>query len=147
MPEVDITMEIRAPAKSVWETVLDIESYPSTMENVRSVLICEQISSTEHRSAWSIALKGAILEWVEHDVIDHPTMVMSFSQVSGDLSMFEGQWRLVERSPELTEVSFEVVFEIGIPLLAEMLNPVATRSLHDNCAEMLRDVERRALMV
>jgi ribosome-associated toxin RatA of RatAB toxin-antitoxin module len=145
MPEVEIAMGIRAPAQRVWQTVLDIESYPSTMENVRSVQICERISSTEHRSAWSIALKGAILEWVEHDVVDHGGMVMSFSQVSGDLSMFEGQWRLVERSPELTEVSFEVVFEIGIPLLAEMLNPVARRSLQDNCAEMLHGVERQAL--
>lgn len=105
-------------------TLYSVDTYfAEAWTNVRSVLICEQISSTEHRSAWSIALKGAILKWVEHDVIDHPTMVMSFSQVSGDLSMFEGHWRLVERSPELTEVSFEVVFEIGIPLLAEMLNP------------------------
>jgi ribosome-associated toxin RatA of RatAB toxin-antitoxin module len=145
MPEVDITLDIRAPARRVWDAVLDIESYPESMENVRSVKIRERISPTEHRSAWSIVLKGSILEWEEHDVIDSEAMVMTFSQLSGDLSMFDGQWRVVERDPGLTTVSFGVVFEIGIPLLAEMLDPVAKRSLRENCAEMLLGVERQAL--
>jgi ribosome-associated toxin RatA of RatAB toxin-antitoxin module len=138
-------LDIRAPAVRVWEAVLDIESYPASMENVRSVEIRERISPTEHRSAWSIALKGSILQWIEHDAIDHEAMVMRFTQVSGDLSMFDGHWRVREDEPGLTTVSFAVLFEIGIPLLAEMLNPVAKRSLQENCAEMLMGVEQQAL--
>jgi ribosome-associated toxin RatA of RatAB toxin-antitoxin module len=145
MPEVDITLEIEAPAARVWEAVLDIEAYPDEMESVRSVRVLEEIGAEERRSAWSIVLKGSILEWEEHDTIDHEAMTVRFHQLSGDLSSFDGHWAVEECGPTSSRARFAVAFEIGIPLLAEMLNPVATRSLRENCTEMLRGVERQAV--
>jgi ribosome-associated toxin RatA of RatAB toxin-antitoxin module len=144
MPEVDVTLDIDAPPERVWEAVLDIERYPDSMENVRSVEILE-MSDTEQRSAWSIVLKGSILEWEERDLIDVETMTMSFQQLSGDLSSFDGYWRVSSRGDGLATARFAVNFEIGIPLLAEMLNPVAARSLDENCREMLSGVERQVV--
>lgn len=145
MPRVELSLDIRAPAERVWEAVLDVEAYPNSMKGVRWVAIREVISESERRSAWSIVLKGSILEWEELETIDHRAMTMSFRQLSGDLSLFDGQWEVSRHEPGVVRVSFAVVFEIGIPLLAEMLNPVATRSLRENCTEMLRGVERQAL--
>ena len=145
MPSVALELEIRAPADRVWSAVIDIERYPDTMENVRWVKVHSRDGETRRRSEWSIVLKGSILEWKEDETIDHERRVMSFEQVSGDLETFDGQWVLEELGPELTRVSFEVSFEIGIPLLAEMLNPVAQRALRDNCTEMLLGVEREAI--
>jgi ribosome-associated toxin RatA of RatAB toxin-antitoxin module len=142
MPEIDLTLDIDAPAERVWEAVLDIERYPDSMENVRSVRIIEE-GRHEQRSAWSIVLKGSILEWEERDVIEAEAMTMRFHQLSGDLSSFDGEWRVSSRGPGLATASFSVGFEIGIPLLAEMLNPVAVRSLEENCREMLSGVERK----
>ncbi|HZO06568.1 MAG TPA: SRPBCC family protein [Solirubrobacterales bacterium] len=145
MPEVDVTLAIEAPAERVWEAVLDIESYPAAMENVRSVRVLGADGEPGQRSAWSIVLKGSILEWEERDLIDEAAMEMRFHQLSGDLSEFDGFWRVRPDGPERSTARFAVTFEIGIPLLAEMLNPVATRSLEENCAEMLRGVERQAV--
>ncbi|HEX5608550.1 MAG TPA: SRPBCC family protein [Solirubrobacterales bacterium] len=145
MPTVDISIDIDAPAGPVWEAVLDIERYPSSMENVRWVEIREAIGPAERRTAWSIVVKGSILEWEDMETIDHEAMVVSFHQLSGDLSEFDGRWEVTRRGPGLSTARFAVDFEIGIPLLAEMLNPMATRSLRENCTEMLKGVERKVL--
>jgi ribosome-associated toxin RatA of RatAB toxin-antitoxin module len=142
VPDVKIDQEIRAPIERVWETVVDIERYPDVMDTVRSVRIVEQPSETLRRAAWSILLRGAILEWEEDERLDHDTYTAVFKQLRGDLEHFDGHWRLVALGPECTRVVFEVAFEIGIPMLADMLNPAAQRSLHENCTEMLRSIER-----
>jgi ribosome-associated toxin RatA of RatAB toxin-antitoxin module len=145
VPEVSLDIDIRAPLDRVWAAVVDIERYPVTMENVRWVRIDSWDTETTRRTAWSIVLKGSILEWEEKEHIDHEAKVMSFHQLSGDLAEFDGQWSLQALGPEETRVTFDVSFEIGIPLLADALNPVAKRSLHSNCTEMLLGVEREAL--
>jgi ribosome-associated toxin RatA of RatAB toxin-antitoxin module len=106
------------------------------------VRIIEQTDDRRRRAAWSVLLKGAILEWEEEEWLDHNTHAVVFKQLRGDLEHFDGHWALEVIRPEQTKVVFEVVFEIGIPLLADMLNPAAQRSLQENCAEMLRDIER-----
>lgn len=42
-------------------------------------------------------------------------------------------------------VSLHVDFDIGIPLLAEMLNPVAADALRESAAQMLAALEQRLL--
>lgn len=145
MPSVSLDIKIKAPVDRVWDAVLDVERYPDSMANVRWVKILERDGATLRRSAWSIVLKGSILEWQEEDRLDPEARTVSFHQLSGDLAEFDGEWSLEELGPELTRVTFDVSFEIGIPLLAEMLNPVAQRSLGENCKEMLAGVEREAL--
>src|SRR5437762_10398937 len=125
MPDISLNMQIRAPAEPVWQAVIDIERYPDSMRNVRWVNIVEEEGPDVRVSAWSIVLKGAILEWQERDHVDHDARVMSFEQVTGDLERFDGAWVLEELDGDLTGVRLDVSFEIGIPLLAANLNPVA----------------------
>lgn len=145
MPDIDLQMEIKAPAACVWQAVVDIEGYPEAMENVRRVEIIEEHGPAMRKSAWSVTLKGSILEWEEIERIDRQRMRMTFNQLSGDMEMLDGEWRVESRGDHDTHVRLGMSFEIGIPLLADMLNPVAERSLHDNCLEMLLGVEREAL--
>jgi ribosome-associated toxin RatA of RatAB toxin-antitoxin module len=145
MPEVDLEREVRAPVDQLWAAVIDVERYPDSMENVRSVQIVGEDSPERRRIAWAVTLKGSVLEWEEDERIDHQAHTVEFRQLSGDMEWLEGAWRLVATGPDTTRVSLKVSFEIGIPMLAEMLNPVAERSFHENCAEMLRGVEREAL--
>jgi ribosome-associated toxin RatA of RatAB toxin-antitoxin module len=145
VPSVSLDININVPVDRVWDAVLDVERYSDSMANVRWVKILERDGATIRRSAWSIVLKGSILEWQEEDRIDPEARTIRFHQLSGDLAEFDGEWSLEELEPGLTKVTFDVSFEIGIPLLAEMLNPVAQRSLSENCQEMLAGVEREAL--
>jgi ribosome-associated toxin RatA of RatAB toxin-antitoxin module len=142
VPEVKIDITIQAPVDRVWATVAEIERYQESMETVRSVKILEQHGEHHRRAAWSVLLKGSVLQWEEEEELDPENRLVAFKQIRGDLEYFDGQWRLEELGPEKTRVIFEVSFEIGIPMLAEMLNPVAQRSLQENCTEMLRGIER-----
>lgn len=145
MPDVSLELEIRAPVQRVWAAVVDVESYPASMDSVRSVRICDGHDEPVRRTDWSVILKGSVLQWQEREHLDAQERVMRFEQLTGDLSLFNGAWTLHELAPDLTRASFAVSFEIGIPLLADMLNPIAQRSLHDNCIDMLRGVERQAV--
>jgi ribosome-associated toxin RatA of RatAB toxin-antitoxin module len=145
MPEVKLELDIRAPAARVWEVVTDIERYPDSMESVRWVKIIDGTDPLARRSGWSVLLKGSILEWEEVEKIDPDNMVMTFHQVAGDMEIFDGEWRVTPIDDERTNVKLRTSFEIGIPLLADMLNPVAERSLRSNSREMLLGIERDAL--
>lgn len=146
MPEVRVELEINAPIEQVWETVVDIESYPRAMESVRTVRIVEQSDAEMRIASWSVLLKGSVLEWEEEERLDPRAHTIVFKQLRGDLEHFDGHWALTARGAGETHISFVVLFEIGIPLLAEMLNPVAVRSLHENCTEMLRGIEEQATL-
>lgn len=147
MPNVRIERDVNAPADQLWRTILDVERYPDSMESVRSVEILAEESQQKRRIAWSVSLKGSILEWEEVEQIDHEALSVVFHQLAGDMQHLEGTWRLTRLSTDQTRVTLNVSFEIGIPLLAEMLNPVAERSFYENCDEMLNGVEREALAI
>src|SRR4051794_12383729 len=145
MPEVALELDIQAPAAKVWQVVTDIERYPDLMDSVRWVKIVDGVDPRARRSAWSVLLKGSILEWEELERLDPDAMVMEFHQVAGDMETFDGEWRVTALDTGHTNVTLHITFEIGIPLLADMLNPVAERSLRDNSREMLLGIERDAM--
>ena len=100
-----------------------------------------EVEGGEHReSSWEVLLKGSLLRWRERETVDRPGMRIDFKQLEGDLDRFDGHW-LVEPAEGGSDVELHVEFEIGIPLLAEMLNPVAARALRDNSADMLSSLE------
>jgi coenzyme Q-binding protein COQ10 len=144
MPQVALDMDIRAPMDTVWAAVLDIERYPELMTNVVSVTIEEWETPVIRRTEWGMIIKGATLIWRDREVIDHDEHTVRFTQVSGDLKEFEGAWELEELEEALTHVKLRIDFEIGIPLLVGMLNPVAKRALYDNAKEMLDGVDAQA---
>lgn len=143
MPHVEVNLPIKAPAAEAWEAVTRLEDYAEYMENVESVTVLGETETGARTSEWSVLLKGSVLEWVEEDELDQDNRVMSFSQVSGDLDEFTGYWRVEDSGDGTSVVTFSVDFEIGIPLLADMLNPVATKALRENSEHMLRAIEQR----
>jgi ribosome-associated toxin RatA of RatAB toxin-antitoxin module len=142
MPKVNIDQDISAPIERVWGSILDVESYEESMDNVRWVRLVGPDDEHTRRAEWSVLLKGSILEWEEEERLDHDAHKVVFKQLRGDLEFFDGYWTLEELGPNETRAHFEVEFEIGIPMLAEMLNPVAQRALEENGTEMLRGLER-----
>ncbi|WP_163511858.1 type II toxin-antitoxin system RatA family toxin [Fodinicola acaciae] len=148
MPVVEVRLRLEVSPAAAWDAVCDVESYPAYMENVRSVKITDDTKRSNRISAWSVFLKGSILEWTESDQIDDERRRIDFQQVDGDLEHFAGYWQVIEADgPDSCEVVLYVDFEIGIPLLADMLNPVAKTALEDNSTKMLRGLEQRASAV
>lgn len=142
MPRVDVCMTIAVNVDDAWRAIVDVESYSSYMTCVRSVGIVSHESPHVRRTAWSVALKGSILEWRQEERLDHDRHVVTFAQLDGDLETYTGQWT-VEPVPGGARTVVAAQFNIGIPLLADMLNPVAVESFEQNTQDMLGAIERQ----
>ncbi|SDF98606.1 Ribosome association toxin PasT (RatA) of the RatAB toxin-antitoxin module [Sinosporangium album] len=145
MPYVEVKLRIAAPVEEAWRAVTRLEDYADYMDNVESVTVRGE-SGGKRVSEWSVLLKGSVLEWVEEDELDETTRTMRFDQIAGDLDQFCGYWRVDPLEDGASLVTFSVDFEIGIPLLADMLNPVATKALRENSEQMLRAIEKRLVV-
>jgi len=143
MPTIDVTEVIAAPVDRVWDLINDVESYPRFMEHVRSLKVLEQ--GPDYRiSAWEIDCKGFIMRWTEREELFADRYRTEYRNIDGDLEVFEGSWQLEALDAETSKASLTVRFEIGVPMLCEMLNPVAERAIRANSQMMLGSLASEA---
>lgn len=142
MPTIEVHELLQAPIEKVWELVRDVEGYPQRMETVRDIEVLESGENWK-LVAWEAELKGSILKWVEREEQDPEAYRLSYRQVDGDLERFDGYWQLTSQGPEVTEAVLVVHFDIGIPMLKDMLEPVAERAIRDNSSRMLTSLAPR----
>ncbi|MBO4206720.1 type II toxin-antitoxin system RatA family toxin [Micromonospora echinofusca] len=142
MPTVTTSHTSNADPAEVWAALLDSESYASYMAEVREIKIVDWVGD-RRVSRWSVLLKGSELEWEEEEFIDHDRRRIEFRQIDGDLAYFTGHWQ-VGADERGTTAELHVEFDIGIPMMAEMLNPVAARALEDNSRAILEHLGDRA---
>ena len=139
MPLVEVNEHLQVPAARVWDLVRDVEAYPRLMKPVRSLRVLEE-GPNWVVTAWEVQLRGSILKWTEHEERDDERRRLTYRQIEGDMEQFDGYWQVTELSPETTEALLIVRFEIGIPMLREMLDPVAVRAIRENSRLMLRSL-------
>jgi ribosome-associated toxin RatA of RatAB toxin-antitoxin module len=143
MPLVTVVEVMPAPVNRVWEIVNDVESYPRLMKHVRSVQVIER--GLNYRvSAWEVELKGCIMRWTEREEISAAQHRIDYHQVEGEMETFEGSWQLEPETDETTRVMLSVQFNVGIPMLCEMLNPICERAIHDSSQGMLLSLAAEA---
>lgn len=135
MPTVEVCQELDAPIDEVWDLICGVEAY-RRMEPVRSL----EVLSEGHNwviTRWEVELKGNILIWTQRETRDQQNHRIEYQQLDGDLETFDGYWQLTSTAGGSTEAVLNVHFGIGIPMLSEMLDPVAERALRDNSRKML----------
>lgn len=145
MPKVQVNITIAAPIDKVWAVLKDIESYPDLMEEVQAVEVLSESEDNTRTSAWSVLLDDSVLEWKEQERIDNSRRTVTFDQLDGDLRVFTGTWSVQQTDDEKVLVRLDAEFDIGIPLLAELLNPVAAHALRQNFEQILRHVEQQSV--
>ncbi|MET9670429.1 SRPBCC family protein [Streptomyces sp. NPDC006475] len=112
---------------NLWKVLLDIEAFPSYMEGVNEVEITEE-DGDRRTSSWVVELKGSEMEWDQEDVIDAGRRRVEFRQTDGDLANYEGYWQIVEDA-EGVGLELKVEFDIGLPMVAEMIHPAVAKAL------------------
>lgn len=142
MPTVSTSHTTQEDPAKIWETLLDNESYPSYMAEVQDITV-QRWEGDVRVSKWLVLLKGSELEWEEEEFIDHDRRRIDFRQTEGDLAYFTGYWQ-VGVDEQGTTVELHVEFDIGIPMMSDLLNPVAARALEDNSRAMLAHLGNRA---
>jgi ribosome-associated toxin RatA of RatAB toxin-antitoxin module len=115
--------------------VTDVERFPTLCDDVREARVT--MTDGARQSAWKVKFRGGILEWIELDQPDNEARTMSFRQIEGDFKEFDGEWR-VQPSGIGSSVEFTARFDLGIPALRAVLEPIAAKSLRTNLSAVLR---------
>ena len=142
MPIVEAQVTISGvPLARVWDVVADMERYPATMADVLEVTFLER-SDTRAVSSWRVLLNGSELTWTEEDEFV-PMSAIHFCQIEGDLEVLRGVWTL-EEVPGGVSVTIRTEFDLGIPSLAAVLDPIGIQAIKANSRQMLSSIGRTA---
>ena len=133
------------PASDVYRTLADFERYPELSDAVRSVVV-KQVSENRTVSDWEVTFRAGLLRWTEEDTFDRGALNITFRQLEGDAAVFDGSWQCLDAGPD-SEIVFAARLDMGIPSLADALEPIAVRTLIDNIVSIVRGLVGRAELV
>ena len=124
------------PASDVYATLADFERYPELSDAVRSVTVTD-VSENRTVSRWEVAFRAGLLRWTEEDTFDPDALSITFRQLEGDVAVFDGSWQCLPAEPG-SEILFAARLDMGIPSLADALEPIAVRTLTGNIVSIVR---------
>jgi len=134
-----VLLRLHVPGKTasdVYQTLADFERYPELSDAVRSVAVTE-VSQNRTVSQWEVTFRAGLLRWTEEDTLDPSALTITFHQLEGDIAVFDGFWQCVDAA-QGSEVLFCATLDMGIPSLADALEPIAARTLTDNIVSIVR---------
>jgi ribosome-associated toxin RatA of RatAB toxin-antitoxin module len=141
MPYVESSIEIKAPARKIYELAKDMERYPEFMPDVESVKVLEA-NGNQTVTRWKTLVEEAPIEWTEIDVFDDERTRIDYRLIEGDLDKFEGAWTFQERDG-VTTVVLGVDYDFGVPTLAELIGPILQKKVEENSQMMLRALKEK----
>jgi|HubBroStandDraft_6_1064221.scaffolds.fasta_scaffold231853_1 ribosome-associated toxin RatA of RatAB toxin-antitoxin module len=118
----------------VFRTLADYERYPELTEAVLRASV-EEGDEGHERCTWEVKFRRGILIWTEDGIVDPIQRRIDFSLVEGDLDSLDGHWRVAE-APGGSLIIFDCRFDMGIPTLEHLIEPVAADTLRDNVVDM-----------
>ncbi|WP_037868139.1 type II toxin-antitoxin system RatA family toxin [Streptomyces sp. NRRL S-813] len=123
--------------EAAYQRIRDFRRYPDVTETVREVVVHPPGADGTVVSDWTVRFRNGLMRWTERDSFRPEELALAFTQLRGDFQVFEGSWRCApaERG---TDVTFDAAFDLGIPTLADLLDPVAESTLRTNIELILR---------
>jgi len=143
-----VRLRLHVPRKSasdVYATLADFERYPLLCEAVQNVTVTD-VSEHLTVSHWEVTFRAGLLRWSEEDILDPGALTITFHQVEGDIAAFDGSWQCVDAA-QGSEVLFSATLDMGIPSLADALEPIAARTLIANIVSIVRGLVGSAELV
>ena len=134
-----VRLRLHVPHKSasdVYATLADFERYPLLCEAVQNVTVTD-VSEHLTVSHWEVTFRAGLLRWAEEDTLDPSALTITFHQLEGDIAVFDGSWQCADTA-QGSEVLFCATLDMGIPSLADALEPIAARTLTDNIVSIVR---------
>jgi coenzyme Q-binding protein COQ10 len=139
---VEAQIVIDAPAREIYELAKEQERFPDFMPDVETVTVLER-HADYIVTRWKTLVEDAPIEWTEEDRFDDVTPRIDYKLTEGDLDTFEGAWTF-EKHVGGTRVTLTVVYDFGVPTLAELIGPTLEKKVRENCAMMLAGLKSEA---
>ncbi len=143
-----VRLRLHVPHKSasdVYATLADFERYPELSDAVQSVAVT-QVSENRTVSQWEVTFRAGLLRWTEEDTFDPGALSITFRQLEGDIALFDGSWTCLDAAPG-SEIVFSARLDMGIPSLADALEPIAARTLIGNIVSIVSGLTGSAELI
>lgn len=115
----------------VYEAVADFKRYAELTEAVRSVELRGEREGGGLLSDWEVNFRNGILRWSEEDWFDRDAGTIRFAMVNGDFEAYSGAWE-IHSGDDGPLVRYRASFDLGVPSLSHVIDPIAERALYDN---------------
>jgi len=117
MPHLRVEERIRAAPRAVYDLFRQVETFPEFMPNVKSIQVIER------SEGWSVS------HW--HTDLD-----------GAPIAQLEGHWAF-EPCEEGTLLVCDLDYDLGVPLVEEVVGATVREKLQHNIEEMLRAARER----
>jgi hypothetical protein len=137
MPLVRVRAVVaHADPREALRLVTDYRRWPQASESVRSVVVDDQGDGTDV-SSWEVVFRGGLMKWSERDRLQLDEGRQTFTLIEGDPSGFAGSWTV--RSCDVgCALTMDADFDLGMPSLSHVLDPIAIEALEDAVADVIR---------
>jgi coenzyme Q-binding protein COQ10 len=144
MPAIETEVHVEAPPTAVFEAACAHERYKEYgVKDLISVRTVEPESADGQLvTEWVWNLKGARIRYLEREHHDRAGLTITFEQTQGDLKKFAGRWRFLPDG-DGTRFCSQVEFDLGIPMLSGLLDPVAKLVLRGTIDALVQAVKSR----
>ncbi|MEV5505170.1 type II toxin-antitoxin system RatA family toxin [Streptomyces orinoci] len=123
-------------AAELYPVICDFPRYPELTDAVLRV-DTEDFGDGRAGCSWEVKFRRGILKWTEEERFDAARHRVEFTLRDGDLDHLTGHWQLRDEEGGC-RVEFACEFDMGIPTLADVIEPIAAQTLGDYIAVILR---------
>lgn len=127
--------------ENAWNIISDYTRYPQIMDNVDKVEIIER-NGEEGISQWFISVEEAPLTWVEKDLFNTRNYEIIFKSIKGDFDNINGHWAIKDSVDSGINIRFEVQYNLGIPVIEEVLGHILHEKMKNNIDKMMAAVKK-----
>jgi hypothetical protein len=145
MAEIQVFIELpdAIDPDQFYSALCEFGSYPEFADTVLSVTCSVLPGTGETLSKWRVKFREGILQWSEIDRFSPQNKTITFTLAEGDLDRFSGRWSVVAEPSRPRAVLFDASFDLGIPSLSYILDPLAIESLSDNVRRIVDGLCRK----
>jgi hypothetical protein len=123
---------------SALRDVTDFARWAAAAESVRSVEV-EAGENGTSRSTWEVSFRGGIMRWSELDRLGASGTTHTFALIEGDPRTFAGTWT-AEPFRGGCRLTLDAEFDLGMPSVGHVIDPLAIEAFEDTVASVLRSV-------
>jgi len=127
-----------AEARDSLRLVTDYPRWAEASDSIASVVVTPGEDGASI-SFWEVAFRGGIMKWSERDRCDLDALVHAFDLIEGDPHGFSGTWT-AEENGSGCELKMDATFDLGMPSLSHVLDPIAIEALEDAVADVVHNL-------
>lgn len=119
----------------------DLKTYSDYMDDVINVKV-EAMEVDKDLVSWETKIDNAEFDWKQITIYDKTNHSINFELIEGDFDMMKGKWQVLEEESKFF-FRLDIQYDIGLPVIEDVLGPVLKGKLQVNSLNMLSELKKR----